>query len=171
MKPFFNAKSLLLALALLPGLMSCQSDDDKPSTSNTVMLDGESFKIQSASLVGVSLDGEGHAAITFVNTDGSTSKSLGIDFEYAANTSVSGTYSFPQNDTDKYLDDWMTNYTVMTQSSSGVTSESTNLLEGTVTVKDNGDSHYTVTIDLIMVDGKVFKGTYQGKMQAVFNNG
>jgi len=170
MKTFLNAKSLLFALALLSGLMSCQSDDE-PSTSNTITLDGDPFKIQSATLVGVSLDGEGHAGINFINTDGTLTKSLGIDIEYTANESVSGSYSFPQSGTDKYLDDWMTNYTVMTQSSGGTTSESTNLQEGTVTIKDNGDSNYTVTIDLTMVDGKVFKGTYQGKMQAMFNNG
>lgn len=170
MKTLFNTRSLLFVIALLPGLMSCQSDDE-PSTSNSIKLNGEPFKIQSATLVGVSLDGDGHAAITFVNTDGTLSKTLSIDVEYTANESVSGTYSFPENGTDKYLDDWMTNYTVMTQSSSGMDSESTNLETGTVTVKDNGNSNYTVTIDLTMVDGKVFKGTYQGKMQAVFNNG
>jgi hypothetical protein len=117
------------------------------------------------------MDGEGHAGITLVNTDGTVSKSLGIDFEYSPDASVSGTYSFPQNNTDRYLDDWLTNYTEMSQSSSGGSSESTNLQEGTVTVKDNGGSNYSVTVDLTMVDGKVFKGTYQGKMMTMFNNG
>lgn len=170
MNTLINIKRFLLAIAFIPALISCQSDDDKPSTSNTITLDGQPFKIQSASLLGVSMDGEGHVGITFVNTDGTLTKSLGIDFEYTANQSVSGTYSFPRAGTDKYLDDWLTNYTVMNQSSSGMTSESTHLSEGTLTVKDNGDSHYTVTIDLTMEDGKVFKGTYQGKMQAMFNN-
>lgn len=170
MKTCLQVKSLLLLLALFVGFISCDSDDDKPSTINTITLDGGSFKIQSATLLGVSLDGEGHAAITFVNTDGTISKSLGIDFEYTPDRSVSGTYSFPQNNTDRYLDDWLTNYSVITQSSGGADSESTNLQEGTVTVKDNGGSNYTVTIDLTMDDGKVFKGQYQGKMVAMFNN-
>lgn len=165
-KSCLHINAMLFVLALLPVLMSCQSDDE-PSVVNTIALDGQPFNIQSASLIGVSIDGEGHAAITLINTDGTLSKSLGIDFEYSPDASVSGTYSFPQNNTDRYLDDWLTNYTEMTQA----TSESTNLTEGTVTVKDNGGSNYTVTIDLLMEDGKVFKGTYQGKMQAMFNNG
>lgn len=168
-KSCLHITSVLFVLALLPILMSCQSDDE-PTTINTVMLDGQPFKIQSASLLGVSVDGEGHAGITFLSADGTITKSLSMDIEYSPNTPVSGNYSFPQNNTDRYLDDWLTNYTVMTQASGG-SAESTSLQEGTVTLKDNGGSNYSVTIDLKMVDGKVFKGTYQGQMQTVFNNG
>lgn len=166
-KPRLHIKALLLFMALLPAFISCDSDDET-STVNNITMDGEPFTVHSASLIGVSMDGEGHAAVNLVNTDGSVSKSLSIDFEYSPNASVSGTYSFPQEGTDRYLDDWLTNYSVM--SHSGGSSESTNLLEGTVTVKDNGGSNYTVTVDLKMVDGQLFKGTYQGKMQAMFNN-
>lgn len=170
-KSFWQLVPFLFVLALLLVLISCSSDDAEPSVVNTITLDGQAFSIQSATLLGVSMDGEGHAGITFVSTDGTLTKSLGIDFEYTADVSVSGTYSYPQNNTDRYLDDWLTNYTEMTYSSSSSDSQSTNLQEGTVTVKDNGGSNYTVTIDLVMDDGKVFKGKYQGKMQTMFNNG
>lgn len=164
-------RMLLFVIALVPCVMGCGSDDDEPTTKSSITLDGQSFKIHSASLIGVSLDGEGHATINFVSTDGSLTKSLGIDIEYSPDQPVSGTYSFPQSGTDRYLDDWLTNYTEMTQTSSGVNSESASLVEGSVTVRDNGGSNYTVTMDLTMEDGKVFKGTYQGQMQTVFNNG
>jgi len=164
-------KIAILSLAAILFLVSCGSDDDaKPSVTNTIKLDGEAFSITAPSLMGVSIDGEGHAGITFTNTNstGELTKVLSIDFEYSPSESVSGTYSFPQG-TSRFLDDWLTNYTEFSMSSGS--SNSTNLESGTVTVTDNGNNNYTVVVDLTMIDGKHFEGKYSGKFTVAFNNG
>jgi hypothetical protein len=156
---------LLLSLISLVWLAGCSSDDDaKPQ--NTITLDGQPFKITSASLIGVSIDGEGHAGISFTNVSSTKSKILSIDFEYSPNEPISGTYSYPQG-SDRYLDDILTYYTEI----EGSSFNDTDLEEGTVTIVENGGSNYTVTINLTMLDGKVFSGTYKGKFVVAFNNG
>lgn len=158
-------------LVLLPGLVSCGDDDDaKLSTLNAITMDGGAFKVQSVTLTGVSIDGEGHATLNFISTDGVTTKTLGINFDYSPDVDVSGTYAYPQNNTDRYMDDWMTTYTVMTVSGSDFSIEDTHLLEGTFTLTHNSGSNYTVTMDLLMEDGTVFKGKYQGKVEAHFGD-
>lgn len=156
-------KSTLVSLFFAFILIGCSDDENGPQ--NSIQLNGSSFKITAATLVGVSLDGEGHAAITFSNVSNSSSKNLTIDFEYSPSQSLSGTYSFPQGN-NRYLDDFLTNYNQF------VNSEyySTELETGTLILTDHGNSNYTVTIDLTMLDGKVFSGTYKGKIASQFQN-
>ena len=143
---------------------------DEPSTVNTITMDGKSFKILFPSLIGVSIDGEGHVSITLSNfTNSGVSKTLGIDFEYSPGVPISGSYSFTQEGDDSLLDEFFTNYTEMDISGGG-SEYSKELESGRVTVKANGGDNYTITIDLIMVDGKVFKGKYSGDFQTAFNN-
>lgn len=140
--------------------------DDTPTTVNAITLDGDAFKITAPSLIGVSIDGEGHAAISFANATSSSSKVLSIDFEYSPNEDIDGTYSYPQEGTDRYLDEFLTSYTEF----SGNNFYSTELESGSITIKNNSGDNYTVTLDLTMVDGKKFEGKYSGKFQVAFNN-
>lgn len=165
-----NRKSILtLWICCIVFLSSCGSDET-PSTVNSITLNGSSFKILFPSLIGVSIGGQGHAGISFTSlTNSGLSKTLSIDFEYSPNDPISGSYSFPQAGSDRYLDDFLTNYTEINISGGG-SPYSTELETGRITIQENGGDNYTVTIDLKMLDGKVFKGKYRGVFTVAFNN-
>jgi hypothetical protein len=157
--------SLLLFVSLV--LVSCGSDE--PSAG--ISIAGKSFKVISASLLGVSISGDGHATISLTSvTNTSTSKTLSLDFDYSPSSPVSGSYSFPQAGSDRFLDDYLTNYTEITFSGGGSSVNSTNLKSGKITIQDNGNDNYTVTMDLTMLDGTVIKGKYRGDFIVMFNN-
>jgi len=160
-----SVKFLTLLLFVSIILASCGSDE--PSAG--ISIDGKSFNVISASLLGVSIGGDGHASISLVSANNSMSKTLSLDFEYSPNSPISGNYSFPQVGNDRYLDDWLTNYSEITLSGTG-NIYSTNLESGKITVQDNGNSKYTVTMDLTMIDGTVIKGKYSGVFTVMFNN-
>jgi hypothetical protein len=149
-------------LVVLTASFTGCSDDDGDSTQNSIKMDGESFKVVGPSIIGVSMDGEGHAAVTFSNG----TKILLIDFEYSTVATISGTYSYPDNGTDRLIDEWLTSYTVY----SNEEFYDTHLASGTITVKHNGSDNYTVTMDLTMEDGTEFKGTYKGKFTTQFQD-
>lgn len=153
-------------LVLLSILIGCSKDDPKPQVENSLTLSGQTFNVTTASLIGITLGGSGHAAVQFVQTNGSIVKTLSIDFEYFIDKPVAGVYSFPQTTTTRYLDDWLTNYTEM----NGTTMNSFHLVSGTVTIKENGGSNYTVTIDLTLDGGKTFKGIYKGDFITQFSH-
>jgi hypothetical protein len=158
----------LLLIVTLISFSSCSDSDNEPSVENTIKMDGVALKETTVTLLGVSIDDEGHAGITFTTTDGSLTKVLTVDFEYSPSASLTGTYSFPASGNDRLLDDWLTNYSEFNGTSEMT---STNLESGTVTLEDLGGSRYSITINLTMNDGKVFQGTYKGSVTAVFNNG
>jgi hypothetical protein len=155
----------ILVLFFFVTLISC-GDDDGSTTQNSIRLDGEPYKVVSPSIVGISLDGEGHAVITFVNGGASSMRSLSIDFEYSTRASLTGTYVFPANGTDRLLDDWLTSYAWY----EGQDYYDTHLSTGTLIVKHNGANNYTVTMDLTMDDASEFKGTYKGEFTTQFQD-
>lgn len=157
-----------LCLFLIATLMwSCSKEELTPDSKNTLTLDGKPFSITMVSILGISMDDAGHAAINFTGMDGTTTRSLAIDVEYAPTQTIGGTYSYPQSGGNRHLDDWLTNYTEFSGSNELT---SVNLERGTVTLTDNGKSNFTITMDLEMTDGKIFKGTYQGPVQEVYHN-
>ena len=149
-------------------ISSCNSDGDiSPANRNTVKVDGESFEIQQAAIIGVSMGGEGHAAISLSNGDQSATKVLTIDIEYFSEQPIEGNYSFPKNENQRILNDWLTNYSEI----DGSTTTTIHLQEGTLEIVHNGDNNYTITMNLIM-DGEIeFSGSYTGNFQVFFNNG
>ena len=155
----------ILVLFSIVALVSC-GDDEGSTTQNSIRLDGDPYKVIAPSIQGVSLDGEGHAAITFMNGGASTMRSLTIDFEYSPGASLTGTYVYPANSTDRLLDEWLTSYTWY----DGQDSYDTHLSTGTLIVKHNGADNYTVTLDLTMEDGSVFTGTYKGEFTTQFQD-
>ena len=159
-------KSLTLLVIISLIITSCGSDE--PSAG--ISIDGKAFNVISASLLGVSISGEGHATISLTSaTSSGLTKTISLDFEYAPTSPVSGNYSFPQVGTDRFLDDWLTNYTEINISGGGSV-ESTNLESGKITVQDHGNDNYTVTMDLTMIDGTIIKGKYRGVFTVMFNN-
>lgn len=164
-------KNSLLVLCLLLScllIQGCTVDNIDPTSENKLTVDGAAFDVTVATLLGVSIDDDGHAVLSFTGTNGALSKVLTVDVEYSPSQPVDGTYAYPAENGARKLDNYLTNYTEMTMS--GPT-YATILEKGTVTIKDNGDSNYTITLDLLMVDGKVFKGSYRGEVQTTFNNG
>lgn len=146
---------------------ACSSDDDSPPP-NTLAMDGITFTVTNANLVGVSQNGEGHVAITLTNADPSNSKVLTIDFDYVVGEPIEGDYAYPKSGDLRLLDDRLTSYV---EFHGAISASASDLEEGELTVIDNGDNNYTVTMELIMDNGKVFSGSYTGDFQVTFNNG
>ena len=155
--------SILILLFLFSG---CKKDDANVSTVNNVKLNSESFSINSASIIGISINGEGHSGISLVSGTGDQISTLTIDVESCTRETIEGTYSYPTAEGDKFLDDWLTNYAYF-ENGSGTSS---NLESGTVTVKNNHDNNYTIDMDLTMVDGMTFSGSYTGDFVVQFAN-
>ncbi len=156
--------NLLFVLSLAVLIISCKKDD-APAVHNTMQLDGQSFSVVQATIVGIAMGTDGHAAIGLYNST-SPVKALTIDIDYTGDNNIDGHYAFPQTADDLYLNDWLTNYVEM----DATTNNSTNLESGTVDIKNNGGNNYTVTMDLTMMDGKVFVGEYTGEFEVHFNN-
>ena len=162
-----NPRKTLLMFGMIALILSGCSDDDGPSTQNKITLDGARFNISTATIVGVSIDGEGHAGISFTDANNTSSKTLNVDIDYFGDSNVAGTYSYPQEQGDGLLIDALTTYTEMTTDGDVY---STTLVSGTASVKANGGDNYTVTINLEMEDGKIFSGSYSGKFLVQFSN-
>jgi hypothetical protein len=168
MKRYHFFKTYLLLIVTLISFSGCSDSDNEPSVENTITMDGAAFKDPTVTLLGVSISGEGHAAITFTVTNSTLTKVLTADFEYSPTATIPGTYSFPEKSNYRLLDDWLTNYTEFNGTNE---MNSTNLESGTLTLEDLGGSRYAITIQLTMIDGTIFQGTYKGPVTAVFNNG
>lgn len=157
----------LYALVILILLTSCGEDEQKLKNQNSIKLNGNSFTIISASITGVSLDGEGHAAVSLTSTNGSQAETLTIDFEYSTDQPLEGAYAFPASGEKRLLNDWLTTYSILNDSSV----DAEHLAEGEVTLVHNSGDNYTLTVDLTMDGGSVFTGTYTGDFVVFFNNG
>ena len=119
------------------------------------------------SIIGVSLGGDGHVAISLTNGNPSSMKTLTIDIEYFSEQSIEGDYSFPEIEGQRLLNDWLTNYSEF----DGTTNTSVHLQEGTLNIVHNGGNNYTINMNLDMDGEKVFFGTYTGEFHVFFNNG
>jgi hypothetical protein len=97
-------KYCLLAI-LIAGVSACSDSDNGPSTENSMKMNGSGFEVTTVSLIGVSLDGEGHAAVTFTYTAGSVTKALTVDFEYSPAAQISGNYAYPSVNSERLIDD------------------------------------------------------------------
>ncbi len=156
-----KSKINLFFILLFAVLFTSCRDDDTPAVQNTIQLDGEVYTIVAAAIIWVPLGGEGgHAAIYLYNS-ASPVKALAIDIDYTDENNIDGNYAFPQTAEDLYLNALLTNYV----ESDGTTNYSTKLESGMVTIKNNGGNNYTVTMDLTMLDGKVFVGEYTGEFK------
>ena len=153
MKSFMLSGKFFILFISLFIISSCNSDDDaSPSNKNSIKFDGESFEIVQASIIGVSLGGDGHAAISLTNGNQSSMKTLTIDVEYFSDQSIEGDYAFPQIGTQRLLNDWLTNYSEY----DGTTNTSIHLQEGTLNIVHNGGNNYTINMNLDMDGEKVF---------------
>lgn len=157
-------KTTLFALAII-SLIGCSKDDDSP-TVNNVKMNGESFKIVEASIMGLSIENDGHTAISLISGNGTNVQTLSIDIESFTRETLEGTYSYPVNEDDKVLDDWLTNYMFF----EGTEPTTSNLANGAVTITHNQGDNYSIDMDLTMVDGFTFKGEYTGDFTVVFQN-
>ena len=154
---------IILTLALVT--IQC-SEDDTLSGSGTVKMDGKSFSISAATMIGVSIDEDGHTAISLFSINGSKTNTLTIDVESFTKATIEGEYAYPAVSDKKLLDDWLTNYAIF----DGDTQTSESLESGEVSITHNGDNNYTVDMNLTMLDGVTFIGSYTGDFEVMFNN-
>nr|WP_319399158.1 hypothetical protein [uncultured Carboxylicivirga sp.] len=159
-----NFKFILLTLVTL-AVFSCNKDDESPNGSSVTMND-KNFSINTAAILGVSIDDSGHTGITFASGTETQGTILSIDVESFTKETIEGHYSYPQTKDSKLLDNWLTNY--VTYDNSDMISS--NLQWGNLTIKHNGGNNYTVEMDLTMEDGVVFEGTYTGEFTVMFMN-
>jgi len=164
MRKTLRLLTLVVMLAAIASACS-KKDDDKPSSVNTIQLNGASFKVEAASIMAMSVEDAGLGNIVLASGDGETNVSaLSIVVESFTKETMPGTYSFPTAEGDKVLGDYITQYISYSNNST----TSSNLEEGTVTVIANGGNNYTVTVDLTMNDGARFTGSYTGEFETYF---
>ena len=164
----YSAKILKGLFIVLFAIMfvQCEKDDTSPKENNTIQMNGNDFTISSATMIGVSIGESGHTGITLISGSATQANTLTIDVESFTQETIEGEYAYPEAEGQKLLDDWLTNYSVF----DGSTMESSNLESGEVTISHNGDSNYTVEMDLVMQDGVTFSGLFTGDFQVMFNN-
>lgn len=166
MKNLSSLRPLLLVLAIIPLLATSRDDKDSKHAQNSIKVDDAPFNVVVPTLLGVSAAHEGHAYFNFTNGDFGNLKSLTIDFNYTGGGDVDGVYTFPDNGTDRQLNNWLTEYTVFSAQEESFVP----LQAGTVTVEHHGDNHYAIKMDLKMEDGTAIKGTYRGDFEAQFKD-
>lgn len=158
-------KGLITVLTVLM-FVQCEKDETSPKQDNTIQMNGNDFTISSATMMGVSIGDSGHTGITLISASETQANSITIDVESFTRETIEGAYAYPEAEGKKLLDDWLTNYSVF----DGSTMESSNLEAGEVTITHNGDNNYTVEMNLVMVDGVIFSGSFTGDFQVMFNN-
>lgn len=156
----------IIVLLTVISFTQCEEDESTPKTINTIKMDGNDFAVVSASMIGVSMEDFGSTSITFASGTGTQAKTLSINVESFTQANIEGEYAFPEVTAKKLLDDWLTDYSVY----EGTSLYTSNLETGEVSVTHNSGNNYTVNIDLEMVDGVTFTGSYTGDFQVMFNN-
>lgn len=163
MKKLLKIVTPLFFFILISG---CTNDNDLKRFDNNMTLDSSSFRIIKGMILGVSIGDSGHTAITLISGTTTEVKTLTLDIPTFTEEAVPGTYTYPQQNGKELLNDWLTNYMYFINGSA----MSTNLQSGTATITHNTDNNYTVTVDLTMKNGMIFKGTYSGDFQVQFQN-
>ncbi|WP_439182291.1 hypothetical protein [Carboxylicivirga taeanensis] len=155
-----------LALCIFLSLLSCSKDDESPN-SNSLKADGIDFSINEANIMGISAGDGGHTVINLIGGNASGVKNLAIDIDTYTRETIPGSYSYPTEEGDKVLNDWLTNYMFTDSEMTNITTS--NLESGRVTITHNGGSNYTLDMDLTMVDGVTFTGIYRGDFSVMFS--
>ncbi len=158
-------RSLLIVMIALP-LTQCGKDDILSRLENSIKMNGKDFLIVSASMLGVSIEDSGHTAISLVSGNATQVNTLTVDVESFTQASIQGEYAYPEESGKKRLDGWLTNYSVF----DGTNMHSSNLESGEVSIALNSGNNYRIDINLTMVDGVTFTGTYSGEFQVAFHN-
>lgn len=162
-------KVLLYLLIVGIAAISCEekkAEEEEVKISNTLEMDGSSFVVSSAIMIGVSMGDDGHTGISLVSGSGLSATTLTIDVESFTKETIVGEYAYPKVEEKKLLDDWLTNYSVFESGSAN----SFNLESGEVLITHNDGNNYTIVINLTMDNGVSFIGKYTGEFQVMFNN-
>ena len=160
----YSFRTLILLFSIVI-VSSCSKETILPEN-NTITLNGSKFTILSGTILGASTDGIGSTAISLINGTAFNVRTLSIEVNAASEATLEGTYSYPAQDEDGKLDDWLTNYTVF----SGTSQSSTNLETGIVTITHESGNTFTIALQLNMVNGDTFEGSYSGNFQVQFTN-
>ena len=158
-------QSLFLFIIAL-SLIQCSKDDNSPKNNNFIKMNGVDFPIISASMIGVSNGDNGHTGIALVSGNETQANTLTIDVESFTQATIEGHYAYPEETGKKKLDYWLTNYSAFNES----TMHSSNLESGDVSISLNSGNNYTIDMNLTMVDGVTFTGSYSGEFQVMFYN-
>lgn len=160
---FFKCLIVLLTVILFT---QCEEEESTPSFNNTIKMNGNDFAIVTASITGVSMGDFGYSSISFVNSSETQGKSLTLNVESYTQATIEGDYAFPEVSGKKLMDDWLTVYVDY----DGTNLNTSELETGEVSITHNSDNNYTVSMNLEMVDGVTFTGSYTGDFIVVFYN-
>lgn len=149
-------------------LIACENDKVASTLSeNEITLNEKEFKITKASILGESVNNEGHSSIVLVSeTSNNEPKTLTIDIPFFTKKSLTGSYEHPEASGKRPINSNATNYTYVLNSDP-ITA---NLESGTVTILHNGANNFSVTVDLKMENENIFKGKYSGSFTIKFDN-
>ena len=166
MKKLVKFFKCLIVLLVVISLTQCEEDEITPKTINTIKMSGDGFSVVSASMIGVSMGDFGHSSISFVNGSETQGKSLTINVESYTQATIEGDYAYPEVSGKKLMDDWLTDYIVY----NGTNLNTSELETGELSITHNSDNNYTVSMNLEMVDGVTFTGSYTGDFIVMFYN-
>lgn len=156
-------KNIIILLVVI-SLTQCEKEETTPSFNNTIKLNGNDFSVVTASITGVSMGVFGYSSISFVNGSETQGKSLTINVESYTQATIEGDYAFPEVSGKKILDDWLTDYIVY----DGTNINTSELETGEVSITHNSGNNYTISMNLEMVDGTTFTGSYTGDFIVMF---
>lgn len=156
----------ILVLLIVISFTQCDEDETTPKIINTIKMNGNDYAIASATMIGMSIDDFGSTSISFLSGTGLESRILSLNVESFTAATIEGDYAFPEVTGKKLLDDWLTDYSYY----EGTEQYSSNLETGEVSITHNGSNNYTVSMNLVMIDGVTFTGLYTGDFQVMFSN-
>ncbi|NOQ27136.1 MAG: hypothetical protein GQ564_17385 [Bacteroidales bacterium] len=165
MKKFVKFSKCLIVLLTVILFTQCEEEESTPSFNNAIKMNGNDFSVVTASITGVSMGVLGHSSISFINGSETQGKSLTINVESFTQATIEGDYAFPEVSGKKILDDWLTVYVDY----DGTNINTSELETGEVSVTHNSGNNYTVSMNIEMVDGVTFTGSYTGDFIVMFN--
>ena len=154
----------IIVLLVVISLTQCEKEETTSSFNNNIKMNGNDFAIVTASIMGVSMGVLGHSSISFANGSETQGKNLSINVESFTQATIEGDYAFPEVSGKKILDDWLTDYIVY----DGTNINTSELETGEVSITHNSGNNYTISMNLEMVDGVTFTGSYTGDFIVMF---
>lgn len=164
MKKIVKFSKCLIVLLTVILFIQCEKEETTPSFNNNIKMNGNDFAITAASITGVSTGVFGHSSISFTNGNETQGKNLTINVESYTQATIEGDYAFPEVAGKKLMDDWLTDYIIY----DGTNITTSELETGEVNITHNSGNNYTISMNLEMVDGVTFTGSYTGDFIVLF---
>ncbi len=145
----------VLLFAMVSLQWSCSSESDDPGVTGITM-DGKKIQVSVAQLLRISGTENNYTFSLSDASDISNVKTVMVGVTFPLEATVTGNYNYPENGERVLLG--ISNYSILNATQTG------SLLDGTglVSITDNSNNNYTLSLNLTMGDGTVIKGTHKG---------